>query len=418
MGKPRKEREAPRIQRIELSEKNIKLRWILAGALLLIGLVAIAIGVNSCISAQVGWQEVQITANKTNCSTDFVFNYDYGQAGVEPYQERRQVIACYSEAVVEAYELFNTHVENSDMGNLTLLGASPNQTVSVEPELYQTLQQIVDSESRYVYLAAVYEEYSRIFRADSEIHAAEYDPSKNAELLPYVQEAASFANDPAHISMELLGEGKVRLVVSDAYLAFAEKYGITCFLDLGWMKNAFIIDFLAQRLVDAGYTNGYLASFDGYTRNLDQRGESYNFNLFDRVNSDIHMPAIMEYAEPMSIVFLRNFPMSSRDSEQYYLFSDNTIATTFIDPADGLYKSATDNLVAYSTKTGCAAIALELAPVFVADSLDAEAIRDLTKREIYSVWFDGSKLQHTEERCKVTLQPVEGISYQAHYAGN
>ena len=418
MGKPRKEREAPRIQRIELSEKNVKLRWILAGTLLLIGLVAIAIGVNSCISAQVGWQEVKASSNKINCAADFVLNYQFEETDLNPTAEQRQVSSCYSQAAVDAYELFENSVEGSDLRNLTLLAGSPNKTVTVEPELYSALQQVAESGSRHIYLAAVYEEYSHVFGASLESQAVEYDPSKNAELLPYVQEAASFANDPAHIGMELLGEGKVRLVVSDEYLAFAEKYGITCFLDLGWMKNAFIIDFLAQRLVDAGYTNGYLASFDGYTRNLDQRGESYNFNLFDRVNSDIHMPAIMEYAEPMSIVFLRNFPMSSRDSEQYYLFSDNTIATTFIDPGDGLYKSATDNLVAYSTKTGCAAIALELAPVFVADSLDAEAIRDLTKLEIYSVWFDGSKLQHTEERCKVTLQPVEGISYQAHYAGN
>ena len=36
MARPRKEREAPRIQRIELSEKNTRLRWILAGALLVI----------------------------------------------------------------------------------------------------------------------------------------------------------------------------------------------------------------------------------------------------------------------------------------------------------------------------------------------------------------------------------------------
>ena len=58
MARPRKEREAPRIQRIELNEKNTRLRWILVCALLLLGMVAIAIGVNSCVSAQSGWQEV------------------------------------------------------------------------------------------------------------------------------------------------------------------------------------------------------------------------------------------------------------------------------------------------------------------------------------------------------------------------
>lgn len=418
MGKPRKQREAPRIQHIELPEKNTKLRWILAAVLLVIGLVAIAIGVNSCVSTQVGWLEVQITSNKTNCSADFVFNYHYGSSDLEPTMERRQVIACYSEAVVDAYELFNTHVEGSDFGNLTLLGASPNETVTVEPELYSALQQITESRSRHVYLAAVYEEYSRIFRADSEVQAAEFDPSKNAELLPYIQAAAAYANDPAHIQLELLKNGQARLAVSAEYLAFAEENGITCYLDLGWMKNAFIADFLAQRMINGGYTHGYLASYDGYTRNLDQRGESYSYNLFDRLQNDIYMPATMHYTKPLSIVFLRNYPMSSRDSGQYYLFSDKTIATAMIDPACGLSKSATDNLVAYSAEAGCAAIALELAPVFVADALDTDAIHGMTGRGIYSVWFNGGELLYNDEALKLTMQTVEGASYQARYAGN
>ena len=121
MGKPRKEREAPRIQRIELSEKNVKLRWILAGTLLLIGLVAIAIGVNSCISAQVGWQEVKASSNKINCAADFVLNYQFGETDLNPTAEQRQVSSCYSQAAVDAYELFENSVEGSDLRNLTLL---------------------------------------------------------------------------------------------------------------------------------------------------------------------------------------------------------------------------------------------------------------------------------------------------------
>ena len=73
----------------------------------------------------------------------------------------------------------------------------------------------------------------------------------------------------------------------------------------------------------------------GFTRNLDVSGNSYSFNLFDRQNSDIYLPAVMQYKAPMSIVYLRNYPMSSQDRWHYYSFTNGRIVTACIDPADG-----------------------------------------------------------------------------------
>lgn len=36
------------------------------------------------------------------------------------------------------------------------------------------------------------------------------------------------------------------------------------------MKNAFITDYVADVMIDNGYTLGSLTSYDGFTRNLDQ----------------------------------------------------------------------------------------------------------------------------------------------------
>ena len=58
--------------------------------------------------------------------------------------------------------------------------------------------------------------------------------------------------------------------VSDDYLAFAEKNFISDFIDFSWMKNAFITDYVADVMIDNGYTLGSLTSYDGFTRNLDQ----------------------------------------------------------------------------------------------------------------------------------------------------
>lgn len=414
MARPRKERELPRIQRIELPEKNVRLRWILAGVLLVVGLVAIAIGVNSCLQTETGWQEVQVSSGKPNCSTDFVFNYCYGQTDLEPTLERRQVVTCYSDAAVKAYQLFSLYVEDSALGNLTKLNASVNTPVAVEPELYHALQVIAEAEDRRVFLAAVYEEYRQIFGADMEGVAAEHDPSRNEAVLSYIQQAAAFAADPAHVSVELLADGRAQLTVSQEYLAFAKENGMENYLDFGWMKNAFIADYLAQELTQAGHTNGYLASFDGFTRNLDTRGIAYSQNLFDRLENEIYLPAVLQYDSPMSIAFLRSFPMSNRDAEGYYRFSDGGVVTAYVDPADGMSKSATDSLLGYSKSAGCAELALALAPVFIADQLDTGALNALTQRQIFSIWFEDSCLMYNEEAADVTIS--SDVPYQKKQA--
>lgn len=411
MAKFRNERALPRIRNIELSDKNTKLRLILAAVLLVVGMVAIALGVNSCVSAQTGWQEVQVSSEKRNCSQDFVCNFYFGGAGMDATLEHRQVVECYSRGAEEAYEIFNTGMEDSSLGNLTQVNAHPNEAVTVEPGLYEALKLVAESGSRHVYLAPVYEEYNQIFQSDLEALAAEYDPTKNPDQKAYLQKVAAFANDPAHVGVELVGSNQVKLFVSAEYLAFAREYGITNYLDFGWMKNAFIIDFLARKLEDAGHTNGYIASFDGYTRNLDRRGQSYNFNLFDRLGNEVFMPATLQYTQPISIVFLRNYPMSGRDWVNYYSFSDGGIATALADPADGMYKSATDNLVAYSTDCSCARIALSVAPLFIAENLDETTLNALAADGVNSIWFKNQTLFYNQKDVKLVIQETEGPKY-------
>ena len=248
--------------------------------------------------------------------------------------------------------------------------------------------------------------------------AETYDPSRNPELGEYARQVAAFVADPAHIRLVLQEENRVTLQVSEEYLAFAEQYGIADLVDFGWMKNAFIADFLAQKLIDAGLTNGYLASYDGFTRNLDTRGHTYSFNLFDRMGNDIYIAGVWEYEAPSSIVFLRNFPLSSVDAGDYYLYADGTTTHRMLDIADGMCKTATENLVCYSKYATCGEMALAAAPLFIAQQLDTEALNSLTQKGIFSIWFEGSHLFYNEKEAAITLKPLEGVAYQKEFSEN
>ena len=223
-----------------------------------------------------------------------------------------------------------------------------------------------------------------------------YDPMKEPERQAMARETAVFCADPASVSLELLGENRVCLKVSQEYLAYAMEYGIDVFLDLGWMKNAFIADYMADRLVEQGFVKGYLASNDGFTRNVDVRGTDFTVNLFHRVGNDIRMPATFSYGGPLSIVSLRDYPMSEQDKWNYYAYGDGTFTSVYLD-MDGMSRTSVDGLTAYSREAGCAETALKLAPVFLGEAFDAMALEALSQEGILSVWFEGSSLISTDD---------------------
>lgn len=414
MGKKNNNNQwAPRVkpvEHIELSSKNGKLRIALIVILLVIAAISLTAGLTALLNREPGWQEVEAYADQVHCGEDFVLYYDFGASGASATAESKQLTQLYSDGVVKAWQLFSS--ETAENGNLAYLNAHVNEPVTVDPALHAALALVARYESRYVFLGAVYNEYARMFISDNAAEAARYDPAQNADLAPYIQQAAAFANDPAAIRLEILENSQVTLHVSQEYLTFANDYEFTGFVDFGWMRNAFIADYIAGMLEEAGFTRGYLVSYDGFTRNLDSRGGDYAMNLFDRQENSIYIPAKMHYTGPMSIVALRNFPLSDRDRWHYYSFAaSGRIATVMIDPADGRDKSALHTLTCYSREMGCAEILLQAAGVFVADEFSESALQALTSQGIYAIWPQGTALCYNEEALNLELIPDTGIAY-------
>ena len=400
------------VTRIELSEDQIKLRSILLIVLLAIAAVAIFIGLRSALEVEPGWQKAQVSSSKVNCGTEFTLMYDFSE-----YRPKdaaialKKVNAFYSALTEDAYAIFTAEEYDTDFANIRYLNDHVNEKITLDPALYQALELIVKYDSRFPFLAPVYEEYDRIFLQTNEQEAAFCDPAKSPELMDYIRQAAGFANDSKMVWLELFGENQACLHVSEEYLEFAAHYEIDTFFELHWMANAFIIDYMADKLLENGCNNAYLASYDGFNRNLDSRGNSYSHNVYDRDGSDIYLPVVYNYQEPTAIVVLRNYPMSDADRWHYFSYSDGSISTAFADPADGVAKSATDNLFSYSKEVGCAEILLQLAPVFIADYFDPDVLDAMAQNGIYTIWGEDMNLYYNDPNAKLTVLPENGDLY-------
>lgn len=389
------------VTRLELSETNIRLRWIAIAVFLAIAVVAIGYGFSVALSKEPGWQRVTPLTKEVNCSEDFVLMYEFDAEEGNPTARYKKLETLYGELTVSTYRLF--HPEAEGMDNLYHLNTHINEPVTVAPGLYKALEQIAASESRHPFMGPVKELYDPVFLSSADAEAAIYDPMKDAELAELARETAAYCADPNMISLEAMGDNRVRLNVAQDYLDFAEQYGIEVFLDLGWMTNAFIIDYMADALKAEGFTSGYLASYDGFTRNLYGKGKGFSQNIYHCVDNNVYLPAALEYYGPMSLVTLRSYPLSEQDRWHYYAYEDGSVTSVYLDPADGACKASIDGITAYSREKGCAEILLKAAPVFVAEVFDAHGLETLAQEGIESIRCHEKGIICTEiaQPCKI-----------------
>ena len=395
------------VQKIELSEKYIKPRGSLALMCLILGIALMGYGLMSALNTDPTWQKIEVSSSEPHCGGDFQLMYDFNDAGGTASTQEKTLTALYSQASVEGYRLFSPDLLEEGLGNVAWLNAHVNEIVKVEPGLYRALEQVASSGNRQVFLAPGMEQYRHVFTSVTDAEAAEFDPAKNEEVGKWFAELASFVSDPEAVNVVLYGENQAMLSVSQAYLAFAQENEVARFLDFGWMTNAFLADFLAETLTENGFTKGYVTSNDGYTRNLDPRGQEYYANLMAGQGTNLVSPGQMVYKAPASLVMFHRFSLEPGDS---YTYASGEAVTVYLDPEDCRSKAATESLLAYSAQLGCGELLLQTADIYTADSLDTGALSGLRDQGIYSVWCKEKTVFYNDPALGLVLRKDGGYT--------
>ena len=366
------------MDRIQLSGEHLTLRLIAAVVFLVLGGTALAYAFTQLLSPEPGWQPIEAGASEgASCGDEFVFLYELGAAGVSASAENKALTRLYSDACQRMFQVFHTQESFESVTNLRDVNLHPNETLRVDETLYRAFETVQRYGDRTVYLGPVYERYNSLFSCTDDSQLIDFDPWLSREVRGEYEAVAAFAKDPQSVDLRLLGDNRVCLYVSEEYLAYARREEIQRYLDFGWLTNAFVIDYLAQVLTENGYTRGSLSSYDGFVRNLDGRELDYALNLYDFVDGTIYPAGVMHYLGPRSMAYLRDYPLSAADGRRMYLLKNGEVRTGYLSAGDGRCKSAAHDLIAWSDGLGCAEIALHIAPVYVADTLDAPALEAL-----------------------------------------
>lgn len=396
------------VKHIEVTDKNRKPKLVLIVVLLALGVTLIATAITQILVTPPGWETIKVDGNADeSCAGDFVFLYLLGDGEQASNLEQRDVTRVYSEAAKEAFQIFHEERLFDGVQNVAYLNQHPNEEVEIPAVLYDAFVLLEKHENRGLYLAPIYREYVGMFLSGQDWYAKEYDPNQSEEQNTYFAEVLAFTTDENAVKLELLGNNRVKLSVSEAYLQYAASKEITGFIDFYWMKNAFIVDYLAQKLTDAGYTKGTISSFDGFSRNLDVSDRSYQLNIFDRDGKAIYQAGVLNYSGALAMVSLRNYPMNDLAVQLYYQWEDGSYTSCHIDPADGRNKTAINDLTGYSRKLSCSEILMQLYPVYVAEELNMDALSGVD-----TVYCKDQTIYTSDPAAVITgLYQKDGIQY-------
>ena len=359
------------VTKIEVSENRFSLKVVLFLAFLVLGLGAVTVGLISLLSKDAGWQEVKITSlSKTRLGDEFTFYYDIGREG-NSSAEYKALATLYTNACDKAGRLLDPHNAYEDCPNLCTLNRKVNEPVTVDESLYRVFEQLTKADNRLAYLAPAYDAYVSMGYCTEAVDAAAYDPFTNADAAARLKTVSAFARDPGAVNVELLGDNTLCLKVSEDYLAFARQEGVETYVDLGWMKNAFAIDMIAEVLEGGGYTAGNLTSADGFTRNLDAGDAPYTYAVYAKVGTTVYPAATLTYNGAGSFVNLRDYPVTEADADRFCTLLGEPIRTFFASPRDGLCRNATHDLLAADVTggRGCAELALSVSSAWIGEEL-------------------------------------------------
>lgn len=404
--------EGERLYHFELSDKNRTVRWVLIVILLAVAGVAVIFGLMSALVTPAGWQSVELSSTEKNCGHEFVLQYDLGAGDRSASVESKELSLLYGNAAESAWQLFYNEAGAGELAGIYTVNRHPNQEITVDPALYKALLELQEAESRHLYLAPVYAAWERVIFSENEILAEDCDPGTDPDSMEYVRTLADYARDPEHISLELRPDDRVYLHVSGEYADFLEENAVEYFLDFGWLRNAAAADYIGELLEAAGYTNGYLSSVDGFTRNLDSRGTDYSLNIFQKTEKGRDHTAVMGYTGPVSIASLRSYPLFEEDAARYYTFSDGRTVNLYVDPVDGQSRTALEDLTVYAGQESCLSLAAKTAPVYIAGDFRAEAMTALAEEGIYGVWSEENRVCHTQKDLSLTVtDPAYTLQY-------
>ena len=170
------------IQKLEVSEKHVGLRFALVILLLVVGLGCIAFALIGLLGEEPGWQIVELDDQNYMDEGEFTLYYDLGQGELSATEEKRELQKVYGNEMMRVYRLFDALRSYDGINNISYINQHPNEILTVDVTLYRAFSLLETYGDRSVFLAPLQTQYRNLFSSDSDTNADTLNGNVNIKI--------------------------------------------------------------------------------------------------------------------------------------------------------------------------------------------------------------------------------------------
>lgn len=269
-----------------------------------------------------GYQLVQTDPDEEAVlfASDFEFRYYLEGTSNEIKQALKELQSVYSPTLCRYYKLLDSEHEYTGYSNLATLNAHIGEDVCVNAELLEILKdayaKTLEAQGFNMFAGAYYKHWDSILMLEEPM---DFDPLVNADEAHRLETLADMTSDLSHFAFRVVDEAKgtVRIDVDDEYMAMLrEQEESTAIVDMNLLREAYILDGVADSLTDKGYTQGYLGSAHGVIVSLPESvGGQYVLYGYD--GDAITIDGTIDKQPGSAYCTFRNFAVSAEELRYY-----------------------------------------------------------------------------------------------------
>ncbi len=202
--------------------------------------------------------------------------------------------SLFSTSYREIYMMTDPYVDYSPYSvSLKQINKSLGEDVKVDERLYLLLKDAyqksdIQNNNYSLFAAPLFHEWDSLLYSGA-LGNYESDPLFNDEEADYLSNLANIINDTSNYSLEFKDNNVVNLNVSPEYKEFLDSYSNNApIISLNALENSYQMQYIANKLEEAGYENGYLV--DDFGNGITLKGfTSMNHNLYDIEDGGAHL---------------------------------------------------------------------------------------------------------------------------------
>ena len=229
--------------------------------------------------------------------------------------------SIYSTKLVRMYKLLDSQNTYDGFQNLATLSASLGQEVTINRELYEVLSdawaKTQEGQGFNLFAGALNAAWNEILVLTE---PEEFDPAMDPQMESRLAALARMTADLSHFDLELKADGEsytCKVTVSQEYLDYLEENEHSkTILDLGMLKDGYILDQLRDAIEAEGYCNGYLTAKSGMILNLSQHTGAANYQIYSLSDGASVKSAVLPARANSAYCLARSFALT--DGELCY----------------------------------------------------------------------------------------------------